>query len=382
MTPLRILLVGDYPADPRLGSPKVLFKLATELGALGHHVSLMLGPDLGARPSQRHARDLASPFLAARAVASALADGARPFDVVDASSAEGLILSLRRTHAKAVVARSHGLEHLNYHRMLEDARAGLTARPLYRRIWYPLVRMRMVEWSIRSADKLIVLNDGDRAFAAERGWKQAEDIHVVPHGLSPAFLEAASPELRVDDLLFCGSWDRVKGIDYLARAFEMAVERRPAARLTVLGPGHAPEQVLSSFAPDVRGNVAVHDRVPEDVTSWIYRRHKALVFCSTYEGYGMVLPEAMSQGLPVIATPVGSARSLVRDGETGLLVPIRDAGSLAAAMVRLLDDAALRERLASAARQQMVHRTWRTVARETADVYERALERQGRSPRA
>lgn len=371
---MRILVAGDYPADPRLGSSKVLFKLASELGTLGHHVSLMLGPDLGPRPSQRHARDLASPFLTARAVKHAVEDGGRAFDVVDASGAEGLLIARRRVHAKAVVARSHGLEHLNYRRMLDDAAAGLVARPLHRRIWYPLVRMRLVEWSIRAADEVIVLNDGDRDFVAQRAWTGPDRIHVVPHGLSPVFLESFPVEQRVDDLLFCGSWDRVKGIDYLARAFEMTVERRPGARLTVLGPGHPPELVLAAFAPGVRGNIAVHERVPEDVVAWTYRRHKALVFCSTYEGYGMVVPEAMSQRLPVIATPVGSARALVRDGETGLVVPPRDASRLADAMVRLLDDSALRERLSSSAHAQVVGRSWRVVARETAAIYETALK--------
>jgi glycosyltransferase involved in cell wall biosynthesis len=117
----------------------------------------------------------------------------------------------------------------------------------------------------------------------------------------------------------------------------------------------------------------VHDRSAEDVVAWFYRRHKALVMCSTFEGYGMVVPEAMSQGLAVIATPVGAAASLVRDGETGLLVPPRDPGALSAAMLRVLDDGALRARLASAARAAVVCRTWAVVARDTVAVYERAL---------
>jgi glycosyltransferase involved in cell wall biosynthesis len=369
---MRILLVGDYPADPRLGSPKVLFKLASELNALGHHVSLMLGPDLGQWPSQRHARDLASPVLAARAVARA-ARASRPFDVIDASSAEGLFLAWRRVHATAVVSRSHGLEHLNYLRMLGDAKAGLASRPLHRRLWYPAVRMRLVEWSARLADRLIVLNEADGDYAVAHAWKSKSEVDVIPHGLSAAFYSAASEEERVDDLLFCGSWDRMKGVDYLARAFELTLERRPAARLTILGPGHSPEAVLKWFAPTVRHNITVQDRVAEDVVAWFCRRHKVLVMCSTFEGYGMVVPEAMSQRLAVIATPVGAAATLVRDGATGLLVPPRDPAALSAAMIRLLDDRGLREQLGAAAQAAVVGRTWRSVARETVAAYERAL---------
>ncbi len=374
---MRILLIGDYPADPMLGSPKVLFKLSSELNALGHDVSMLLRPDLGLRPSERHARDLASPFLAARAADSAARISGR-FDVVDASSAEGLVLALRRSGATAVVARSHGLEHLNYARMLDDARHGLERRSLHRRIWYPAARMPLVAWSARAADRLIVLNDADRAFALARGWKRADEIDVIPHGLSQAFICPSPAEERSDDLLFCGSWDRAKGVDYLVRAFGMAVERRPSTRLTVLGPGRDADTVLAHFPERVRGNVAVHDRSAEDVVAWFYRRHKALVMCSTFEGYGMVVPEAMSQGLAVIATPVGAAASLVRHDETGLVVPPRDAEALAAAIVRLLDDGALRVRLGSAGKGAVMGRTWTAVARETVAVYERALARRHR----
>ncbi len=369
---MRILLIGDYPADPMLGSPKVLFKLSSELNALGHDVSMLLRPDLGLRPSGRHARDLASPFLAARAADSAARIGGR-FDVVDASSAEGLVLALRRSRATAVVARSHGLEHLNYARMLDDARDGLERRPLHRRIWYPAARMPLVAWSARAADRLIVLNEADRAFALARGWKRADEIDVVPHGLSMAFIRPSLPEERSDDLLFCGSWDRTKGIDYLVRAFGMTVEQRPATRLTVLGPGRDADAVLAHFPERVRGNIAVHERSAEDVVAWFYRRHKALVMCSTFEGYGMVVPEAMSQGLAVVATPTGAAASLVRDGATGLLVPPRDAAALSAAMLRLMEDAALREELGRAAQHQVRSRSWSVVARETVDVYQRAM---------
>ncbi len=355
-----------------MGSSKVLFKLSSELNALGHHVSVLLRPDLGVFPAGRHARDLTSPFLAARAAAAAAAAAGR-FDVIDASSAEGLMLVLRRTHGTAVVARSHGLEHLNYARMLDDARHGLERRPAHRRIWYPAVRMPLVAWSARLADRLIVLNESDRAFALARRWKRDDEVDVVAHGLSQAFLGPPPAEERADDLLFCGSWDRAKGVDYLVRAFDLTVERRPATRLTVLGPGWDADAVLSRFPERVRGNVVVHDRSAEDVVAWFYRRHKALVMCSTFEGYGMVVPEAMSQGLAVIATPVGAAASLVRDGETGLLVPPRDAPALSAAMIRLLEDATLRDELGRAARQQVRSRSWSVVARETMDVYRRAI---------
>jgi glycosyltransferase involved in cell wall biosynthesis len=379
--PLHIVLVGDYPADDRLGSPKALLRLRDALREQGHRATTLLAPDLGPTPRQRHLRDAASPWLAARAIRALAARDGIP-DVIDASSAEGLSIARSREGAwsrVAVAARSHGLEHRNYARMLDDAREGFGRRGWHRRIWYPAVRMRAVAASARRADALILLNEGDRAFALERRWVAPEAVHVIPHGLASVFLDDRIATERGGGLLFCGSWDRAKGIDYLVRAFEHAAPADADLRLTVLGPGIPASSVLAAFADGVRRRVRVVDRVAEAEVAAEYRRHDALVMCSTYEGFGMVVPEAMSQGLPVIATPVGAARALVRDGETGVLVPPRDAPALAIAMLRVIRDAALRARLAGAAIHEVCGLTWAASAARTVEAYRDAIARRERS---
>jgi D-inositol-3-phosphate glycosyltransferase len=110
-----------------------------------------------------------------------------------------------------------------------------------------------------------------------------------------------------------------------------------------------------------------------------YRRHDALVWPSTYEGFGMVVIEAMSQRLPVIATPVGCATFLVNDGKTGLTVQPRRPDLLAAAIKRMMSDCNLRLRLADAAFDCVKHMTWRRTADETLATYARAIATHGRA---
>src|SRR3954465_8532939 len=86
--PLRILLVGDYADDPRLGSAKVAHKLREEFRAAGHECDALFADDLGTRPAGRQIRQLVAPVLGLSAIARALAE--RRYDVVDAASAEGL----------------------------------------------------------------------------------------------------------------------------------------------------------------------------------------------------------------------------------------------------------------------------------------------------
>jgi glycosyltransferase involved in cell wall biosynthesis len=381
---VRILLVGDYPRDPRLGSAKVFLKLQSELRGLGHTCDLLLADDLRALPHNPYVRQAFGP-VAAFAYVRRMFRERGPYDVIDAASAEGLWIGLGRRRGwfrgTAVVARSNGLEHLNYQRMLDDHDAGLLYKPWTRRFFHPAVRLTQVAMSARMADRLLLLNEVDRDFAVNRRWKPADEIDVVAHGVSGEFLAESGGRrpTRGAGLLFCGSWTDVKGVSYLASAFSTLIQDGCAARLTILGGGVPPETILSAFDAVARPHVTVIDRVPEDEVMAAYRAHDALVWPSTYEGFGMVVVEAMSQGLPVIATPVGCARALIAHEKTGLLVEPRRPDLLAAAMKRMLDDPHLRSRLAEAAFDRVKDMSWRCTANKTLASYERAMKSHGRA---
>ena len=374
--PLSVLLVGDYPADPTLGSAKVLFRLQEHLRALGHRCEIVFDAEIGG-PRWRQIRQLVSPWCARHAIARRLGPGV--FDVVDAASAEGLWFGVLRRigffSRTAYVCRSNGLEHLNYRRMLDDAHAGLTSKPWTRRLWYPASRLSQVAAASRVADAVIVLNDYDRRFVLDRGWQPEDRVTVVPHGVSDRFLrDDPGPDApRGGGLLFCGSWDHVKGIHDAVRAFEQLHARGRPYRLTVLGPGVPEATVLRAFSDRARPFVTVLPRAAEDDVIEAYRRHDLLVWTSTYEGFGLVLLEAMTQRLPVVATGVGCAATLLRDGHTGRLVPVRDAVATADAVETLMEDQDLRGRLAAAARCAVDGMTWDRTARLTVEVYRRAL---------
>jgi glycosyltransferase involved in cell wall biosynthesis len=373
---VRILLVGDYPPDPTLGSTKVLVKLREEFHRLGHPCDLLLADALGPRPRNGHLRQAVGPLVALSAVRAQIRRAGR-YDVVDVASAEGRWIGALRTLVRqaAVISRSNGLEHLNYRRMLADAAAGLARKGWTRRMFHPAVRLTQVAAAARAADRLLLLNPGDRAFALARGWKPASQIDVVPHGVSDAFLtETAGVEApRGRGILFCGSWTAVKGIHSLVDAFVRLHRAGCAADLTVLGGGVPEAVVRQAFPPDLQTRLTVRPRAPEPEVMAAYRTHDVLAWPSTYEGYGMVLVEAMSQRLPVVATPVGCAPSLVVHEQSGLLVPPRDPGALASALVRMLQDPALRTRCAVGARDRVRGMTWTATARRTLEVYARAL---------
>ncbi len=133
-------------------------------------------------------------------------------------------------------------------------------------------------------------------------------------------------------------------VDVLARLRA----RDPRWRLTVAGDGPL-RQLLERVAAD-RGLDAALDlagNVPNGRDLWqLYGRSHAFLHVSLTEGLPQVLIEAMSAGLPIVATDVGGVSAALGAGACGLLVPPRDAGAAAAALERLAQQPRLRERLA------------------------------------
>src|SRR5204863_8679542 len=138
-----------------------------------------------------------------------------------------------------------------------------------------------------------------------------------------------------------------KGQRYLIDAAHLVVRQIPDARFVILGEGelreHLEKQVkdhhlekhvlLPGFRTDVLGCLKTFD---------------LFVMSSVTEGLGTSLLDAMAASRPIVATTAGGIPEIVEDGVTGLLVPPRDHGALAAAIVRMLKDDAARRRLGDA----------------------------------
>jgi glycosyltransferase involved in cell wall biosynthesis len=115
--------------------------------------------------------------------------------------------------------------------------------------------------------------------------------------------------------------------------------------------------------------------ISDEALARLYGEAQVAVVPSLYEGFSLPAIEAMSCGVPVVATTGGALPEVVgTSGETGVLVPPNDPGALALAIGKLLDDPDLRARLGAAGRERVVHRfTWQVTAAGTAACYEAML---------
>ena len=118
-------------------------------------------------------------------------------------------------------------------------------------------------------------------------------------------------------------------------------------------------------------------RVAQAAAAEVYDRVAAaadvVVMPSHYESFGMVALEAMACGTPVIATDVGGLSQLVRDGETGFLVPGMDLVALAESLGKVLSDKKLRERLGKQASEYAEAYAWPGIAGQVIDLYKNIL---------
>ncbi len=207
-------------------------------------------------------------------------------------------------------------------------------------------------------------------------------LSVVPDGVDDPgrTLDAAAARttagLPAGTLVGCVGrlWER-KGQRELVAAWRDVVAVCPDARLVVVGDGPLRAELGAAAAdPDLHGSVLLTG-ARADVPV-ILDGLDAVAVPSHHEGFSLVTVEAMLHGLPVVATASGGPVELVDDGVTGLLVPPRDVGALAAALVRLCSDADLRARLGAAGLAKAKDRyTVEAMTRGYLDLFGRLRDR-------
>jgi glycogen(starch) synthase len=180
------------------------------------------------------------------------------------------------------------------------------------------------------------------------------NVHFIPNGIE--IPERVGEEAEPPEVFYTGRLAPEKGVDVL-------VEAADGLNLVISGDGP-----LRDVVPSPLGFL------PRDELERRYARAAVVVCPSRSEGFGVVCAEAMAHGKPVVASAVGGLLGLVKNDETGLLVPPGDPKALRAAIDRLLADRGLRGRLGRAGRERIEALcSWEKVIDDTLDVYAQAL---------
>jgi glycosyltransferase involved in cell wall biosynthesis len=223
-------------------------------------------------------------------------------------------------------------------------------------------------------DALVVLTELDRE-RYERHLQGRTRGFVIPNTIR-SDLAGAAP-LEGTTVLAAGRLTRQKGFDMLVEAYAQIAASHPDWRLQISGGGPWRRRLERLV---VRHGLEEAVRLPGPAEPLAAEMDRAAMFVlsSRFEGFPLVLLEAMAKGLPVVAfdCPTGPGE-IIDDHRNGLLVPARDVDCLARGIAELMEDAALRRRLGTAAARTAAQYTVEAVG----PLWERLLEQLGASRR-
>jgi glycosyltransferase involved in cell wall biosynthesis len=304
----------------------------------------------------------------------------RRFDIIHDNQGLGYGLLLMKRLKIPVIATIH-------HPLPIDSQADLEQANGFRQRWrikrfYSFIRMQA--FVARHLDRVITVSQSSAKDTNLFFKVPADRLRVVYNGIDTDVYrmdEEASPT-RDGLIMVANTDDRKKGVLYLLQALQLL--REDGIKLTIVDDAERHSSYVEDVGPlpsygfklvrklNLDGMVHFTGRLTRDELVKLYSAAKIAVVPSLYEGFGLPAAEAMSCGVPVIASSGGALPEVV--GDAGILVPPKNADALAAAIKQLFNDEQAQRRMSEAGRKRVKQKfSWEQAARKTLEVYQEVL---------
>lgn len=214
----------------------------------------------------------------------------------------------------------------------------------------------------------------------------AGKIVVTPEGGEPKFMPQPTAKIAETKkrlglperyLLFVSRWERYKGLPVLLDAHDQLSAKYPDLGLVICGKPDAQNPDVSALveaAKQKNRNVVTPGFVSDEDLVTLYSGAAVYVHPSWYEGFGIMILEAMAAGAPVVTSNVSSLPEVV--GDAGLLVDPHSVFDLAQAIEKLLTDPKLADRFRANGFERVRNYSWAKMAEQTLEIYNDVLSRQ------
>ena len=210
-------------------------------------------------------------------------------------------------------------------------------------------------WMARKSDKTVAVSRAVGDFMVERDFIAPESIEVVHLGFdfekldaSAADVQRVREEFALENKFVIGciaSFQKIKGHEFLIKAFARIREKIPHARLLLLGGGNTAEIKKQIDDLNLTGSV-IFAGYRDDVAACL-KAMDVVVHPSLSEAFCQVLIETMGAGTPLIATDVGGAREVIDHGENALLISPRNVGEIADSVIKLYEEPEFSRKIAA-----------------------------------
>ena len=239
--------------------------------------------------------------------------------------------------------------------------------------------LRVRGFCARLSDR-VVANSRGLAREAKEVFGLSSDVAAIYNGIDADDVRRKSRELAAHEwfgedvpvMLAIGAHKKQKGFVHLMKAVEI-VNRTRLVRLMIMGGGNKKELAALSRELGMEDRTDFPDAVPNPFPFMLGA--DVFVCSSLYEGFSNVILEAMALGKPVISTDHRhGANEIIEDGKNGILVPSRDPESMAGAILKVLGDAGLRERLGAEAKKRSEDFSKDRMISEYEELFARMME--------
>lgn len=170
-------------------------------------------------------------------------------------------------------------------------------------------------------------------------------------------------------IMYVGNAYPHKNLEALVLAFEKINEKKKNLNLVLVGKEDYFYKRLKNFTSDRKiQNVIFGGFIPDENLAMIYRESELYVFPSLYEGFGIPPLEAMNEGVPVISSEHPCMREVL--GDAAFYFDATNAQNIADAIIEVVNNQELRQKLISKGREQVKKYSWEKMARETLEIYD------------
>jgi glycosyltransferase involved in cell wall biosynthesis len=349
MSDYQILMLMDLPANPITGGEIYNYKIYEYLRARSSKVEKVPMPILPHRSKLEFFLNSIRQNLSMLGVLGRINGETIIFEDISSSS-DLFIFNLIVRHLRGLLGKK------------------IRIVPIVHQVYAPLAE-EGIKRSIKSLEENIFLNSSDRIIVNSEFTKRSvqsllrgeKDMVIAYPGLNVSSAgkgskggksRQTSKDPENLHLLFVGYITPRKGVDTLVESFKILVKDYGIDNLIldVVGDASRSPDLLAGverYSQDagIQDRVKFHGRVSEDRLEELYSLADIFIFPSIWEGFGMVLIEAMHNRLPIVTTDAGAIPFLVKDGVNGFLVPVKDAEKLAQATRKLIESPQLRREI-------------------------------------
>lgn len=198
-------------------------------------------------------------------------------------------------------------------------------------------------------------------------------VVAIPEAAAEAYVPGGDPRKTPPELLYVGRFDPYKNVPLLIKAFQKVADQHAEVKLRLIGSRDLryPEAARLADELNVNGRIIWQGYAGSEELLQAYQTAAALVFPSSYEGFGLPILEAMACATPVICSPVSSIPEVA--GEAAMLFHPDDENDLAKQILRLLTDPNLAEEYGRKGLEQSKRFTWAKTAAETFNFMDRIV---------